>query len=216
MSGSKSIAKKSLHTVKYDEGSKLLTTVSYGHQTYFISLYYIAVSEVLGCLQSVCVSMLVHNFGEAGSGLLAGMWRMWGVGVPLLMVTFDLCFAPPTLNLAHPNPSLSIHELEVQLRAASGWRRVCLRRVGDCVVPITQEVGRTIVLEVMALMSLCSFWCCRGCAVLVEMFVDFRWASSGLPVVSQIFIENGHPLVVLPLPDFQSLKYIKWTLNSRL
>ena len=35
-----------------------------------------------------------------------------GVGVPLPMVTFDPCHAPPTLTLAHPNPSPSVNELE--------------------------------------------------------------------------------------------------------
>ena len=35
-----------------------------------------------------------------------------GVGVLLLVVTFDLCHAPPTLTLAYPNPSPSVNEHE--------------------------------------------------------------------------------------------------------
>ena len=39
-------------------------------------------------------------------------WLMWGIGVPLPKVTFDLCHATPSLTLAHPNPSTSVNELE--------------------------------------------------------------------------------------------------------
>ena len=45
-----------------------------------------------------------------------------GVGVPLLWVTFDLCHAPPTLTLAHPNPSPSVNELEDPGAIAGGVR----------------------------------------------------------------------------------------------
>ena len=52
-----------------------------------------------------------------------------GVGVPIPMLTFDLCHTPPTLTLAHPNPSLSVNELE-DPGAIEGLE---CRRVGDCV-----------------------------------------------------------------------------------
>ena len=32
--------------------------------------------------------------------------------VYVMMVTFDLCHAPPALTLAHPNPNPSVNELE--------------------------------------------------------------------------------------------------------
>ena len=67
-----------------------------------------------------------------------------GVGVPLLRVTFDLCHAPPTLTLAHPNPSPSVNELgaiagsvrlEGSLSACEGlvivWRWCCSTHPGS-------------------------------------------------------------------------------------
>ena len=77
---------------------------------------------------------------------------MWGVGVPLPMVAFDLSHAPPTLILAHPNPSTLVNELEdpgviecsVQLEgnlSVKGWW-LC---AGGVASP-TQEVGHAIVL----------------------------------------------------------------------
>ena len=35
-----------------------------------------------------------------------------GVGASLLLVMFDLYHTPQTLTLAHPNPSLSVNEVE--------------------------------------------------------------------------------------------------------
>ena len=34
------------------------------------------------------------------------------MGVPLPLVTFNLCHIPATLTLAHPNPSMLVNELE--------------------------------------------------------------------------------------------------------
>ena len=46
--------------------------------------------------------------------LLMGPMNMmyFGCGRALHRMTFDLCHAPLTITLAHPNPSLSVNELE--------------------------------------------------------------------------------------------------------
>ena len=46
-----------------------------------------------------------------------------GVGVWMIL---DLCHIPPTLTLAHLNPSPSVNELEDPGTTVSGWRRSCL------------------------------------------------------------------------------------------
>ena len=45
----------------------------------------------------------------------------------LPVVTFDLCHAPTTLTLAHPNPGTSVNEFEDPgaIEAVSGWP-VCM------------------------------------------------------------------------------------------
>ena len=110
-------------------------------------------------------------------------WRMIGVGVPQPTVPVDLCHAPPTPTLAHPNPSLCSHN-ELCNRGQCPVR-VCLWRVGDCVgVLLVHPPRKYVVLGCwgcggMALTSLHAFRYCGGCAVLVARFVDFRWASDG-------------------------------------
>ena len=49
-----------------------------------------------------------------------------GVGVTLLMVTFDLYHAPASLTLAHPNPSTSVNELEDPGAIEGSVRGACL------------------------------------------------------------------------------------------
>ena len=60
-----------------------------------------------GCAQSTVCSHV--NAGFLGVELARLQWH---AGIPFLWVTFDLCPAPPTLTLAHPNPSTSVNEFE--------------------------------------------------------------------------------------------------------
>ena len=59
----------------------------------------------------------VHDLGVALARLSEAVvclqaLLMWGVDVPVQLVTFDLCHVPPTLTLAHPNLSPSVNEHE--------------------------------------------------------------------------------------------------------
>ena len=109
------------------------------------------------------------------------------------LVALDLCYA---LTLAHPNPGLSVNELEDPGAIAySVWLEdacIYLWRVGDCVEVVLLDPNCKWVMPLYwrcggkALTPLCMFWCCRGYAVLVAMFVDFRWAS----LVSQLDIDD--------------------------
>ena len=97
-----------------------------------------------------------------------------GVGVSLLLVTFDLCSAPSTLTLAHPNPSPLVNELEdpgaitgsvwlkESLSACEGlvivWRWCCSTHPG--------------IVCVLMLLRLC---CLSGNVLVVS--VKFQWAS---------------------------------------
>ena len=53
----------------------------------------------------------------------------------------------------------------------------------------------------------CAFWCCPGCAVLVALFVDFRWASGGQSKFVGVYMgvleeQDGTVVGVLwPLPS---------------
>ena len=102
---------------------------------------------------------------------------------------------------------------QVEWQTQSGWRRGCqcwkgCWLCGGWFAPPTQEVGCVVVLGSDGI-SLCVFWCCPACAVLVALFVDIR--------VSQIFLENGCPwgtgwcccgCVLAPpfWPSFQSIE----------
>ena len=81
------------------------------------------------CAVRLCANAgcFVHNLGVALARLPEAMvcYRrgICGVGVALPP---DLCHAPPTLTLAHPNPSPSVNELEEQLQAVCCWRGACV------------------------------------------------------------------------------------------
>ena len=63
---------------------------------------------------------VVHNLGMVLVRLSKAVvclrvlltWHMWEMGIPLLLMIFDLRHTPPTLTLHHSNPSLSVNELE--------------------------------------------------------------------------------------------------------
>ena len=102
-------------------------------------------------------------------------------------------------------------------------------KVGDCVwvVIVLLHPHRKWVMALSwgcggrALMAICAFWCCWGCVVLVVVFVDFWWASSG----QSKFVENWCPwgtgwcccgcILAPPFqPNFWHIGYIKCTFSA--
>ena len=57
---------------------------------------------------------------------MLAMSHMWEVGMPLPLMTFALCHAPPSLTLGHPNPSTSVNELEDPGAIEGSVRGACL------------------------------------------------------------------------------------------
>ena len=128
-------------------------------------------SDLWACpVGSVQVTLRAWVFPKQWFALLT--WRMWGWVSPCRR--WPLTFTTPLQP--YPSPLLNEPDSEDPGAAVSGWRSLLVKCWQLCGAPLTQEVGRAIVLGCSgkALTSMCVFW---GCAVLVTMFVDFFWWS---------------------------------------
>ena len=123
---------------------------------------------------------------------------MWRVGVPFL---FDLMSHPPPLAWQRPSSPVNKH-MDCQC-VKIVWRWTCsthgLCGCGGGVVECYQR----------------HCWCWPGCAVLLGLFVDFRW-SVNISWRMGLFEEQDGAVVGVfwPLPSSPASEYIKYTLPA--